>query len=100
MDDTKKMLRAIINGQSALKAELLTRFEGVEKKLDKRIDEIQNKMDKGFTHADKRFDEVNSRIDKLGRQLAYLEDDAPTKEEHDKLEKRVTKLEHHAASTA
>lgn len=32
-------------------------------------------------------------IDKNGRQLAYLEDDAPTREEFDILEKRVGKLE-------
>ena len=36
---------------------------------------------------------LTSRIDKLGRQLAYLEDDAPTREEHDNLEKRVVKVE-------
>lgn len=33
------------------------------------------------------------RIDKLGRQLAYLEDDSPTIKEFDLLDKRVTKIE-------
>lgn len=33
------------------------------------------------------------RIDKLGKQLAYVEDDSPTVEEFDELEKRVARLE-------
>ena len=40
------------------------------------------------------FKDVNERVDRLGGDIAYLEDDAPTREEHDELEKRVTKLEH------
>jgi hypothetical protein len=36
---------------------------------------------------------VNKRLDKLSRPLAYLEDDAPTVEDFEKLEKRVSKLE-------
>ena len=41
---------------------------------------------------------LTERIDKLGLQLANLEDDSPTIEEFDGLEKRVSKLEKHAAS--
>ncbi|MBI2268556.1 MAG: hypothetical protein HYU80_03925 [Candidatus Blackburnbacteria bacterium] len=92
MSDTQKMLRAIINGQSALKEELLQRIDGVEKKLDKRIEGLEKKTEKGF-------EEVNKRLDKIGSQVAYLEDDAPTREEYDKLENRVGKLEQKTAST-
>ena len=41
----------------------------------------------------KGFDAVNERLDKHGKQLAYLEEDAPTREEFDDLKKRVDKLE-------
>lgn len=37
------------------------------------------------------------RIDKLGLQLARLEDDTPTREEFEGLEKKVTKIQHHLA---
>lgn len=82
MDDTKKMLRAVINGQSAMKAELLTKIDSVDKKVDK----LGEKMDAGFK-------KVNGRIDKLGKSLAYLEDDAPTRDEFDDLTGRVDKIE-------
>ncbi|MDP3973925.1 MAG: hypothetical protein Q8P92_03770 [Candidatus Daviesbacteria bacterium] len=36
---------------------------------------------------------LTGRIDKLGKSLAYLEDDAPTREEFDNLEDRVDKVE-------
>ncbi len=86
MDDTKKLLRAVINGQSALKGEFIKKIDGLDKKLTGRIDDFEVKMDGGFQ-------KVNERIDKLGKSLAYLEDDAPIKEEHDKLDERVGKLE-------
>lgn len=37
-----------------------------------------------------RFDKVDGRIDKLGMQLAHLEDDAPTRDEFEKLQKSVS----------
>lgn len=82
MDDTKKMLRAVINGQSAMKEELLKKIDG----LDKKVDKLGKKMDSGFK-------KVNERIDKLGRSLAYLEDDAPTRDEFNDLTGRVDKIE-------
>ncbi len=39
------------------------------------------------------FKEVNKRLDTIGSSVAYLEDDAPTLEEFDKLKKQVNKLE-------
>ncbi len=62
--------------------------------LDK-VKTVDNKVDKGFKGIKKEVVNNRKRIDKLGLQLAELADDAPTVEEFDKLDKRVTKLEHH-----
>ena len=82
MDETKKMLQAVINGQSSLKEELIQRIE----KIDLKVDNLQEEMRNGFK-------KVNARIDRIGKSLAYLEDDVPTREELDNLEKRVKYLE-------
>lgn len=72
MASDTKMLQMLLDGQNSIKNDL----KRVEKNLGGKID-------------------ANSkRIDKLGMQLASLEDDAPTIDEFDNLEKRVTKLEH------
>ncbi|KKQ92474.1 MAG: hypothetical protein UU16_C0031G0011 [Candidatus Woesebacteria bacterium GW2011_GWA2_40_7] len=44
MDDTKKMLRIIINGQSVMKSELLQKIDGLDKKLSGRIDGLEGKF--------------------------------------------------------
>jgi hypothetical protein len=82
MDDVKKMFRTIVNGQSAMKSELL----GEIGKVSVEVKEIKQEL-KG---SEKR---LTKRINKLGKQIAYVEDDAPTVKEFDKLEKRVTKPE-------
>ena len=87
MNDTQKMLQAIINGQSAIKQELSSKIDGIDQKVD-RLDEKLDKVEKNLT----------GRIDKLGKQLAYLEDDTPTREEYDDLEKRVDKMSEAPAS--
>ena len=91
MDDTKKMLRAIVNGQSAMKEELIKKIDHVEENLATRIDKLENKVDTGF-------EKVNKRIDNLGKQLAYLEDDAPTREEFDELAGEVNQIKVKIAS--
>ena len=91
MDKTQKMLQTVINGQSAVKSELLGEIGKLRNDMNKGFEYTNNKMDKGFKN-------VNERIDKLGKSLAYLEDDAPTVEEFDKLKKRVTKVEQKVAS--
>lgn len=98
MDDTKKMLQAIINGQSSLKQELLSKIDKVDKKLSDRIDGIDQKVDGLSQKVDKVEKNLIKRMDKLGNQLAYLEDDAPTREEFDDLEKRVGNVEQKSAS--
>ncbi len=69
------MLQILIDGQAALRKELT---EGNRS--------LKEKMSEGFK-------KVNKRLDGIGKSVAYLEDDTPTREEHDKLEKRVTKVE-------
>jgi len=65
MNDTNKMLRAIINGQSALKEELLEKIDTVGKKVDKLDIKLSGKID----HVDNK---LTKRIDKLGLQLARM----------------------------
>lgn len=91
MDDTHKMLQAIINGQSALKQELVSKIDKVDKKVDKLGGRLEGKIDS----VEKK---LTDRLDKIGRQLAYLEDDAPTREEFDKLEGRIDQLEQKVTS--
>ena len=71
-----------------MKSELL----GEIKKVDKKVDLLKKSMDKGFK-------DVNARVDKLGKSLAYLEDDAPTREEFEDLDKRVGNFEENFTST-
>jgi peptidoglycan hydrolase CwlO-like protein len=89
MDDTKKMLHAIINGQSAMQSELLGEIQKVDKKVDQ-LEEKVGGLSKKVDQAEKR---LTVRIDKLGLQLARLEDDAPTINEFEDLEKRVEGIE-------
>ncbi len=93
MDKTQKMLQMIINGQSSLKSELLVRIEKLDKRLSDRIDGLESKMDKGFKEVDQKLVKLTKRVANLGLQIAKLEDDAPTVEEFEKLESRVTVLE-------
>ena len=85
MDEVKKMLRAIINGQSALKQDLIKRIDGVEKSLGNRIDRVERNLNKKIEASTK-------RLDKIGKSVAHLEDDTPTREEFDKLEETVEKV--------
>ena len=70
----KKMLQAILDKVTA---------------VDSKVENLGEKLD----NTEKR---LTKRIDKLGIELAELSDDAPTVEEFDSLEKRVTKLENGA----
>jgi chromosome segregation ATPase len=94
MDDTNQMLRAIINGQSAMKSELIEEIHKVDQKVDK--------LDKKIDGVDSRLTEIETnltnRMDKLGLQIARLEDDAATRDEFDNLDERVTRLEQSATS--
>ena len=63
--------------------------------LDK-LSLVDKKVTKGFSELKEKIVENGERIDKLGLQLAELEDDAPTKEEHEELEGRLEELERQA----
>jgi len=65
--------------------------------LDK-VTSLDKKVDKGFGEVKEEITKNRERIDNLGLQLAELEDDAPTRKEHESVEKRVKKLETQAAS--
>jgi hypothetical protein len=77
------MLKAIINGQSSLKDELIKRIEAV----DKKVEDVRGIVIKN-----------GERLDKLGLDLAKLQDDAPTIQEFDELETQVEKLEEQAST--
>lgn len=81
------MLQAILDGQRAIKEEL----KGDIKKVDERVGKLEKKVDSGFK-------EVNKRLDNIGKSVTHLEDDTPTYEEFDDLEKRVSKVEKQIAS--
>lgn len=70
LEDIHKMLQAVISGLSTLRME----------------------MQGGFKTVNKRIDKVEERLDKIGQQVAYLEDDAPTREEFENLEKKVLRI--------
>ncbi|MCX6705699.1 MAG: hypothetical protein NTV24_01160 [Candidatus Woesebacteria bacterium] len=72
MANDTKILQSILDGQVLIR---------------KDIKEVKEE-------AKKTEERLTGRIDKLGTQLSKLEDDAPTIDEFDNLEKRVTKLEH------
>lgn len=77
-----KMLQAILDGQRAIREEL----RGDIKKVERNLAQLIRKNEK---HIRKN----GERLDKIGKAVAYFEDDAPTIEDFDDLEKRVGKLE-------
>ena len=91
-DDTQKMLRIIINGQSSFRQEVVTKIDKLDKKLTAKIDTVEKNLSE-------RIDRVENRLDGIAKQLAYLEDDTPTREEFNVLEKRVGKLEQKPTSS-
>ena len=80
IDDIEKMLKAFINNMSAFKQEFLS----FRKEVLQRFDEADKKID-GVEER------LTKRIDSIGKQLAFLEDDTPTREEFDDLKKSIDK---------
>ena len=74
MADTK-ILQAILDSQTTMR---------------NKLDGLERKVDEGFK-------EVNKRLDTIGASVAFLEDDTPTREEHNKLKKRVKRIENKLA---
>ena len=89
MNDTQQMFRKIINGQSALKSELLSKIGVLDHKIDK-LEKGQEEIKTEMKQMEKR---LTKRIDKIGYQEAVLDEDAVSYGDFDELEKRVTNLE-------
>ncbi|MBI5122791.1 hypothetical protein HZA75_02930 [Candidatus Roizmanbacteria bacterium] len=84
-DSLSKVQNALIKGQDAL----VEKYDSLSKGQDSLKGELailREEMRDGFKGT-------HERLDKQGKQLAYLEEDAPTREEHDQLTKRVEKIE-------
>lgn len=89
LTDIEKMLRAIANRQSSFSQEIVISNNQVLKELKKVEINLEKKIDKNHQTITK----VNHRINYIGKSLAYLEDDAPTRKEHEHHEKRLKKIE-------
>lgn len=82
-----KIIQAILNGQNALEERLTKK---IDKIVDEKVESLKTELKTEIKGAEKR---LTKRIDSLGKSLAYLEDDAPTRDEHEKLVKRVDRIE-------
>ena len=65
MDDTQKMLKALIKGQTNLSNKIV--------ELSVNIDNVHREVQDLRTETKDGFKKVNDRIDTLGKSLAYLE---------------------------
>lgn len=65
--------------------------------LDK-VTNVEKKVNDGFKEANVKLVRLEERLDKLGLQIANLEDDSPTIEDLDNLEKRVSVLEQQSSN--
>lgn len=61
MDDITKMFHTLVNGQSALKQELLHEISKLRKEMNDRFDKLNDKIEK----VDKKVEKNGKRIDKL-----------------------------------
>ena|SRR5258706_2905231 len=86
MDEIKKMLHAVINAQSSLRQDLFGEIGELRKEMNGRFDKVE-------ANAAKVEKSLTRRLDMIGKSVAYLEDDTPTREEYELLEKRVDKIE-------
>jgi hypothetical protein len=95
-----KILQTLVDGQIKLQESIIAS----QNKLHQEIQDLRSEMNQRFEenkadHYGIRNDihkldgKLTSRIDKIGYQVADLEDDSPTRDEHDKLVKRVEKVE-------
>lgn len=84
--ELKTMVRAIINGQSAMKEDILTKLGARITKVETQIKEHRKETKQGFI-------DINNRADLIGKQLNVLDEDAPTGEDFTNLVKRVDRLD-------
>lgn len=86
INELKTMVRAIINGQSSMKADIL-------KKLGDRITKVEAQVSEHRKETKRGFKDINNRADLIGKQLNALDEDAPTNDDFSTLVKRVDRLE-------
>ena len=67
------MLQAIINGQSAMKSELLGEIQKVEKKLSSEIGSLKTDLGSLRRETKEGFEKLTARVDKIGLQVPGLE---------------------------
>src|SRR3972149_7830379 len=84
LKDMDKRLTGV-EGNMATKKDL----EQFKNDLGLRIDGVESNLANLETKVDRGFKSINERADKIGKSLAHLEDDAPTRNEFGKLEERV-----------
>ena len=78
------------------KVELMTETKILQLILDK-VSKLDQKVDANHKELTGKIDsldiKLSKRIDRLGIELAELQDDAPTRKEFTKLDRRVTHIE-------
>ena len=85
-DDIKKLATRI----DQVENRLTSKINQVERQLTSRIDQVESKLSHQIKATDKK---LTDRLDKIGKSVAFLEDDTPTREEFDDLTQRVDKIE-------
>lgn len=76
--EEKKILKAIANLSTTLRTEIIKNRE----KSDKDKEELKGLIER----VEKK---LTKRLDMIGKSVAYLEDDTPTREEFEELQKEV-----------
>lgn len=86
INELKTMVRAIINGQSSMKADIL-------KKIGDRITKVEIQVSEHRKETKRGFKDIDNRVDLIGKQLNALDEDAPVGDDFSTLVKRVDNLE-------
>lgn len=63
------------------------------------LQEFRKESNNRFDTLEKKVSKIDEKVDRLTESLRYLEDDTPSSRDFMKLEKRVSRLEKHIASS-
>lgn len=89
LDRIEKLVIGAINGQSAMKSELIKKIDDVHKEVVK----VRTELTELKVETKKNFEKINDRTDNIGNTVAVFDEDAPTGEEFTALKTRVDKIE-------
>lgn len=81
-----------MNDSQMLQA-ILDEIHGLRKEVYEFKKDVKDQFKRVYTHIEGVEHRLTERIDAIGKTVAYLEDDTPTQQEFDLLEKRVTVVE-------